>query len=250
MITEADGILFDGTSEKPAMLQEARNRGMRIEKLRFHHHTDIQETIDRWMAVTRGDDHCGDVANYKCIIEIKTLSDALNWKHLIWQAIKNSWTGKYQCIIIRDYYNHRYKLTHMGDKSLSHAYISSIEHKFQVKLARMGIPVFYTGDVADTFNRIVYWLEHCDAGPKPVNTFNQYMNRFETPIVMLCGIPRIGEHHARLFFKKAGHFAALADDTFSMSVQDFTAEYSSIKGLDKKMCQKVWRAFHEKVLNI
>jgi len=231
--------------EVPAMHAEAEARGFQHDtRLTFFQHSKDREAIHRWIQITRGDMDCGDVANYKAIGEIKTLADAMYWKHLIWQVIKMSWTDKFVAVFIRDYYNSRFDLIHKA--RMKEGSISANEHRFQTKCARMNVPVFYCNTINDLFNRVEWFLEHCDEGPKPINTYNIHMNKFETPVVILCGIAGIGENIARLFLDHAGgSLSILTDDINNMTRGYFVSNYSEVKGLNEKYPELLWDSFHE-----
>lgn len=244
MITEEQGNYID-FRESQDILSIAAQRGFRTERLTFDHHCLDPFKIARWVQITRGDRECGDIANFKAVGEIKSISDAMNWEHLIWQCHKMLWTGKFVAVFIRDYVYGRFNM--IKARVMSDEAISATEHRFQVKCAKLGIPVFYCASSPDLFNRMEYWLEHCDEAPKPVNTYNDHKSKFETPIVMLCGIAGIGESHARLFLNESKTIGRLAADALEMELKNFTTHYSKIKGIKTAFCEKVWLAFHETI---
>jgi hypothetical protein len=233
--------------EDQISLNTAMANNWNVGRLTFYQHTDNLQDIIRWSQITRGDIDCGDYANYKAIAESKTLEDALNWKHTMWQIHKMLWTGKFVGLFIKDiitgYYRLRYKA------KVKESFIIRNLHIIQTKCFRMGVPIFFCLNTLDLFSRVNYFLANCDEGPKPFDTYNAHKGKFETPVVILCGIPGIGEHTARLFLDKAGSLINLCKDIFDLNRKDFVLNYSSVHGLKVKFPQMVWDAFHEDTIN-
>jgi len=245
VIREEDGNFID-FRESQDMLSIASQRNFNVKRLTFEDHASDPFKVARWVQITRGDRECGDIANYKAVGEIKTIQDAMGWEHFIWQCHKMLWTGKYVAVFIRDYVYGRFQM--IKTRVMTDESISATEHRIQVKCAKLRIPVFYCATMDDLFNRMEYWLEKCNEAPKPINTYNDHKSKFETPVVMLCGIAGIGEVHARMFLSISKTIGRLALDCEEMDLKGFTAHYSKIKGLKSAYCEKAWRAFHQPVL--
>ncbi len=189
MITAQQGSFLD-FRESQEMITVGSQRGFKISRLTFDDHSLDTFQIARWVQITRGDRECGDIANYKAVGEIKTIQDAMKWEHLMWQVHKMLWTGKHVVVFIRDYVYGRFQM--VKSRVMSEEAISATEHRFQVKCAKLRVPVYYCASTPDLFNRIEYYLEKCDESPKPIYTYNDDKSKFESPVVMLCGIAGIG----------------------------------------------------------
>jgi hypothetical protein len=219
------------------MLDKARELGWGTARLEFSHHSLDWVGIQRWIKIC-GKPDCGDAGNGHVIIEIKEFSDAMNWEHLIMQIHKMLWTGLKVVVIIRNYYKGRYKLVKTG--VFTHEQISYIEHRIQVKCWKLGVPVFYCGDIDDTFNRMEYIFEHHDELPKPVNTWYLYKGDVEKidKIRMIAVVHGIGIKRARVVPDPG----AFMDDARKMELEDFQANYRGLENWGNTTCKRFWEA--------
>jgi hypothetical protein len=136
--------------ESAEMQDEARSRGWDVQHLTLKDYSNNLADLMRWHAITGGKLECGDASDGTIIFEIKTLADSMDEDRIREQMHKMSWTGLKVAIIVRNihesYNNLKYKAK-KPDETISYHL-----NRWRGMPARLGIPVFITTDVNDTFN--------------------------------------------------------------------------------------------------
>jgi hypothetical protein len=233
-------ILDERESDK--MKAEAKKRGWKPpERITFHHHSDDDDDKARWTLITRGDIDCGDFVEADVTGEIGTVWDCTNFQHKITQLHKMSWTRKKCALFIRDIINSYFAATR--GHGLKPEFVYHAMHSLQVTAYKMNIPVFYTYDIPDTFNRIEYYIENVDVMPKPIDTFYLYRGDLNVinDIRMVAVIDGIGVDRAREFVRLAGGVAPLIRDAWNMTNEFFALNYEHGNGLGPVVCDIAWQ---------
>jgi hypothetical protein len=224
--------------ESAEMQDEARNRGWDVQHLTFSDYSVDAVDLQRWHAITGGKLECGDASDGVAIIEIKTLADAMDWKHLETQLHKMSWTGKKCFVVIRDFIGSFYSLK-KGAKMDVDAIETNLRNLY-LKCIKLGVPVIVTLSIPGTFTMMERLFEKHDEAPSMVNTWYQYKGDVEKidKIRMIAVVHGIGIVRARVVPDPG----AFMDDARKMELEDFQANYRDLPQWGDVTCKRFWEA--------